>query len=60
MRSLVGLVFPDGDHVVTGCEQGPAEKVGSEDRPALDKLSGKGPLEKAGERVDKAVEELKK
>ena len=59
MRSLVGLVFLTG-MMLTGCEQGPAEKVGSKIDRSLDKLSGKGPLEKAGERVDKAVEELKK
>ena len=39
-----------GSGVLVGCEKGPAEKVGEKLEKALDKLSGKGPLEKAGER----------
>ena len=46
--------------VVSGCDQGPAQKTGQKIDRALDRLSGKGPVEKAGERIDKAVEELKK
>jgi hypothetical protein len=34
--------------------------VGEKLDKALDKLSGKGPLEKAGERIDQAVDTLKK
>lgn len=57
--SLIGVALLVGA-VLTGCEQGPAEKVGQKIDNALDRLSGKGPVEKAGERIDKAVEELKK
>ena len=37
----------------------PAARIPAVDK-ALDKLSGKGPLEKAGERIDQAVDTLKK
>ena len=46
--------------LLTGCEEGPAQRAGEQVDRALDRLSGKGPVEKAGERIDKAVEELKK
>jgi hypothetical protein len=59
MGSLIGTAFLMGI-VLSGCDQGPAQKTGSKIDRALDKLSGKGPVEKAGERIDKAVEELKK
>ena len=49
MRSLVGLVFLTGT-MLAGCEQGPAQKAGSKIDRSLDRLSGKGPVEKAGER----------
>jgi hypothetical protein len=59
IKTLIGIALLMGT-VLTGCEQGPAEKVGQKIDRALDRLSGKGPVEKAGERIDKAVEELKK
>ncbi len=59
MGSLIGIALLMGT-VLTGCDQGPAQKAGSKIDRALDRLSGKGPVEKAGERIDKAVEELKK
>jgi hypothetical protein len=60
MGSLIGIALLMGAVVLTGCDQGPAQKTGSKIDRALDRLSGKGPVEKAGERIDKAVEELKK
>jgi len=57
--SLIGIALLLGT-VLTGCEQGPAQKTDEKIDRALDRLSGKGPVEKAGERIDKAVEELKK
>ena len=58
-RSLVVLTLLMGG-LLTGCEEGPAQRAGEQVDRALDRLSGKGPVEKAGERIDKAVEELKK
>jgi hypothetical protein len=57
--SLIGVALLMSA-LLTGCEEGPAEKVGERIDRALDRLSGRGPVEKAGERIDKAVEELKK
>ena len=47
---VVGMVVLGllGSGVLVGCEKGPAEKLGEKLDRALDKLSGKGPLEKAG------------
>lgn len=46
--------------LLTGCEDGPAERAGKKLDHAWDKLTGKGPAEKAGERIDEAIDALKK
>jgi hypothetical protein len=59
IRGAIAVALLAGT-VISGCDQGPAQKTGQKIDRALDRLSGKGPVEKAGEQIDKAVEELKK
>lgn len=46
--------------LITGCQQGPAEKKGKKIDNAVqsfsDKLQNKGPLQKAGEKIDDLTE----
>jgi hypothetical protein len=61
-RLLAGVLTPVllGVMLLTGCDEGPAERAGERIDEAADKLTGKGPAEKVGERIDEAAKDLTK
>jgi hypothetical protein len=61
-EAVIAVAVMVGVALVAGCERGPAQKTGEGVDRALnqDRVFGKGPVEKAGKKLDNAVDDLKR